>query len=64
MTSDGTRKPTVADVDPNVLAVNSMSDQQRTHGNQDETERVVLGDGSTATVDDTETSVEANDTPS
>jgi hypothetical protein len=64
MTSDGPRKPTVADVDPNVLAVNSMSDQQRTHGNQDETERVVLGDGSTATVDDTETSVEANDTPS
>ena len=63
MTSDGTHKPTIADVDPNVLAVNSMSDQQRTHGNQDETERVVLGDGSTAQVDDTERSVEPNDTP-
>ena len=63
MTSDGTRKPTIADVDPNVLAVNSMSDQQRTHGDQDETERVVLGDGSTAQVDDTEQSVEPNDTP-
>ena len=63
MTSDGTRKPTIADVDPNVLAVNSMSDQQRTHGNQDETERVVLGDGSTAQVADTEQSVEPDDTP-
>ena len=63
MTSDGTRKPTVADVDPNVLAVNSMSDQQRTHGNQDETERVVLGDGSTASVDDTGRSVDPDDAP-
>ena len=63
MTSDGTRKPTIADVDPNVLAVNSMSDQQRTHGNQDETERVVLGDGSTAQVDDTQPSVQPDDTP-
>jgi hypothetical protein len=63
MTSDGTRRPTIADVDPNVLAVNSMSDQQRTHGNQDETERVVLGDGSTAQVGDTQQSMEPDDTP-
>jgi len=62
MSSDGTRKPTVADVDPNVLAVNSQSDQQRLHGDADETERVVLGDGSVATAD-TEKSVEPNDTP-
>jgi hypothetical protein len=52
VTSDGTRKPTIADVDPNVLAVNSMPDEQRMHGNADETERVVLGDGSVAPVED------------
>jgi hypothetical protein len=58
--SDGTRKPTIADVDPNVLAVNSMPDEQRMHGNADETERVVLGDGSVAPVDDG-TTIETND---
>jgi hypothetical protein len=64
MSSDGIRKPTVADVDPNVMAVNSMHDEQRMHGNADETERVMLGDGSVAQVDDTAESVEPNDTPS
>lgn len=60
MATDGARKPTIADVDPNALAVNSMSDQDRKHGNLDETERVVLGDGSVAKADSPEESVDTD----
>jgi hypothetical protein len=63
MTSDGTRKPTVDDVDPSVMAVNSEHDETRMHGDADETERVVLGDGSLAPTEELEQSVEPNDTP-
>lgn len=43
-------RPTVDDVDPNVMAVDAMPDQLRTSANADETEVVQLGDGSVAPV--------------
>ncbi|MDQ3306928.1 MAG: hypothetical protein M3499_00965 [Actinomycetota bacterium] len=64
MTSDGTRKPTVDDVDPSVLAVDALPDETRMHGDGDETERVVLGDGSLAPTADLADSVEPQDGPS
>jgi len=63
MTSDGTHKPTVDDVDPSVLAVNSLPDETRMHGDGDETERVVLGDGSLAPTEELQQSVEPQDGP-
>lgn len=38
-------RPTVADVDPSVLAVDAMPDEMRTHGNADETESVQSNSG-------------------
>lgn len=64
MTSDGTRKPTVDDVDPSVLAVDALPDETRMHGDGDETERVVLGDGSLAPTENLQESVEPQDGPS
>ncbi|MBW9207156.1 hypothetical protein KV097_14515 [Mumia sp. zg.B17] len=45
-------RPTVDDVDPSVLAVNSTPDTVRTHGNMDETEVVQRGDGAVGPVDE------------
>ncbi|CAN5153227.1 MAG: hypothetical protein H0V13_00835 [Nocardioidaceae bacterium] len=64
MTSDGTRRPTVDDVDPSVMAVNALPDETRMHGDGDETERVVLGDGSLAPTENLQESVEPQDGPS
>jgi hypothetical protein len=44
-------RPTVEDVDPSVLAVNSTPDSVRTHGNLDETEVVQRGDGAVGPAD-------------
>ena len=64
MSSDGTRKPTVDDVDPSVLAVDALPDETRMHGDGDETERVVLGDGSLAPTENIQESVQPRDEPS
>lgn len=39
------RRPTIADVDPSVLAVDSLSDETRVHGNADETDVVQSNSG-------------------
>ncbi|WP_262848147.1 hypothetical protein [Mumia quercus] len=44
-------RPTVEDVDPSVLAVNSTPDEVRMHGNPDETEVVQRGDGAVGPAD-------------
>ncbi|MGI8614304.1 MAG: hypothetical protein ACR2KL_10255 [Nocardioidaceae bacterium] len=38
-------RPTVADVDPSVLAVDSLPDETRMHGNADETEAIQSNSG-------------------
>ncbi len=43
--SDEPRRPTVDDVDPEALAVHSVDDITRTHGDGDETERVASATG-------------------
>jgi hypothetical protein len=57
MTAESHR-PTVHDVDPNVMAVDSLPDEVRLHGDADETSSAQLGDGSIAPVDVDEQRVE------
>ncbi|MGH1561540.1 hypothetical protein [Mumia sp. DW29H23] len=45
-------RPTVADVDPSVLAVNATPDSVRLHGDPDETETVQRGDGAIGPAED------------
>jgi hypothetical protein len=46
------RRPTVDDVDPDALAVHSVDDITRTHGDGDETEQVASATGDLERVDD------------
>ncbi len=46
------RRPTVDDVDPEALAVHSIDDITRTHGDGDETDRIASATGDVERVED------------
>jgi hypothetical protein len=56
MTEPGNEVPTVDDVAPDALAVNSIDDRTRLHADPDETEVIVDAAGDIHHVDDSEDS--------
>ncbi|MBM7785098.1 hypothetical protein [Tenggerimyces flavus] len=58
------RRPTVDDVDPEALAIHSMDDITRMHGDGDETERIASATGDVELVEEPADDVEDDGTGS